>query len=241
MASPSVLRAGRPGAQRSSELACRVVATTLSQGVFARWAALLSLPISRATPKVVGMAEPAPLRYRCVYLSGLRSISETDMGHKLYIFAPGSIPEQHPLVYWELRHFFQRLSIRTPLARWLNLIHIPRSKPIFVALGLDRSGLRMSSKAMQTHGGRGCDRDDGGPNLQEWLVSTTFALVYLLDWSANLKNLIDRVAAGNMLIEIFQKAFPNVGKTAFAEWGAPTQEDIALCQEGPFGSMCPPT
>lgn len=188
-------------------------------------------------PAMAGAKEPP--RYRCVYLSGLRTVSESDMGHKLYIFESDAFESPHPLVYWELRHMYQRLSISTPLARWLNLTHIPRVEGTLQSLGLEAGGLRMSMKALWSHGGPGCARDDGGPYLQEWTVSSLFMLVYLLDWSANLKKAADKVAASSMLSEILGKAFPSIARAAFEAWGAPTGDEMSLCQKALGGGRCP--
>ena len=151
------------------------------------------------------LPEPPEAEYHCKYIRGVPNQSQPAAGYKVYILS-GRADEGLRLgtVFWEVRRFFDKLLIATPLARWWTIVQSHRFTPICEMMGVNPAGMRpslKSEKAKVAHT-QGAWKPDGGLHLAEWVCSTALLLLCLVDWHRSCRSEAARKAASEMLEEI---------------------------------------
>lgn len=181
--------------------------------------------------------------YQFKYIQGCPSEGKQEGGFKIYIlqekdaerFALGS-------VFWEVRRFFDRLLINTPLARWWTVVQYHRFKPICELMGVQTEGMRPSLKSEQAKlaYAQGALQSDGGLHLTEWVCSTHMLLLCLVDWHRHCRNSLARSASDKMLAEVLDHGLGSARQAVLAAHGCPSAEDRSKqCPaEEAIGSCC---
>lgn len=168
--------------------------------------------------------------YHCKYVRGAPAEGQAGGGYKVYILG-AEAGARLPLgrVFWEVRRFFDRLKINTPLARWWTVVQFHRFAPICEMMGVSPAGMRPSLKSEQAKAAytKGAAQSDGGLHLAEWVCSTQVLLMCLVDWHRHCRQEVARNAAGTMLTEVFDHVLGAEREAVLEAHQKPSAEDLA--------------
>ena len=186
--------------------------------------------------------EPPEAEYRCKYIRGVPTGGQAAAGYKVYI-SNGKADEGLRLgtVSWEVRRFFDKLLITTPLARWWTLVQSHRFTPICEMMGVNHAGMRPSLKSEQAKVAhtKSAWKSDGGLHLAEWICSTAVLLLCLVDWHRGCRLKQARKAASAMLAEILDNVLGNEKVALLEAHRQPSAEDLAKgCPGGGASGFC---